>query len=304
MLGPRDLPLLAVFVTVVQKGSFTAAARDLGLAKSVVSQHVRTLEERCGVRLLERTTRALRLTQVGEQVLAAATPAVESVREVQRAVEAHRGAPTGTLRVTAVIDIGTRLVAPAAAHLSRAHPDLRVEIVSDDGQRDLVSEGFDVALRLGPARDSSLVMKKLGTEQEIIVAAPDVASRFTSAVRPSQLAGAPWVEHSALAITSVQRFRDAHGATDEVHVDTRARANTGEAMRALVLGGAGLAAIPYSMVHAEVSEGRLERLCPSWYRRDLVLYAAMPSGRRAPARVRAFLEALRDALPTAGFRAA
>src|SRR5262252_3005199 len=98
MISSRDLPLLPVFVAVANAGSFTAAARELGLAKSVVSKHVRTLEERCGVRLIERSTRSLHLTQIGEELLQAANDVLESVRSFDQVIEGHREAPTGTLR--------------------------------------------------------------------------------------------------------------------------------------------------------------------------------------------------------------
>src|SRR4051794_19316772 len=104
MISARDLPLLPVFVAVADAGSFTGAARKLGLAKSVVSQHVRTLEERCGVRLMERSTRSLHLTQVGEQVLDAAKDVLASVRSLEQVVEGHRDTPSGTLRVTLPLD--------------------------------------------------------------------------------------------------------------------------------------------------------------------------------------------------------
>ena len=104
MFSPRDLPLLPVFVAVANCGSFTAAARELRLAKSVVSLHIRTLEERCGVRLIERSTRRLHLTQIGEQVLDAANEVVASVRSLEQVVEGHREHPTGTLRITLPLD--------------------------------------------------------------------------------------------------------------------------------------------------------------------------------------------------------
>src|SRR5437660_1558581 len=115
MIAPRDLPLLPVFVAVANAGSFTAAAHQLGLAKSVVSQHVRTLEQRCGVRLIERSTRRLHLTQVGEQVLDAANGVLTSVRSLEQVVEGHRDSPTGTLRVTLPLDPAlTVMIAPIA----------------------------------------------------------------------------------------------------------------------------------------------------------------------------------------------
>ena len=149
MISARDWPLLPVFVAVADAGSFTAAARELGLAKSVASVHVRTLEERCGVRLMERSTRRLHLTQVGERVLDAAREVLASVRSLEQVVEGHRDAPTGTLRVTLPLDPSlSAMIAPIAAALTREHAALKVDLAFDDAVHDLVDEGFDVALRL------------------------------------------------------------------------------------------------------------------------------------------------------------
>lgn len=301
VLSPQDLPLLAVFAAVVRHGSFTGAARELGLAKSVVSHHIGTLEERCGVRLLERSTRSLRLTQVGEQVLAAAQGVVDGVREVERALEEHREIAAGTLRVTSTHDLGARILAPAAARLAAAHPSLRVELVSEDGLHDLIAGGFDVALRLGAAPDSSLVMRKLGSEPEIIVASPALAARFQEAERPSELAGAPWITHSKIPTAGVWRFKNDAGEKDEIHVERRATANTGEGVRALASGGVGLAAMPLFMVKSDIASGRLVRVCPNWHLRQLTLYAVLPSKDKMPARVRAFLGVLREVCAERGF---
>lgn len=302
MLTPNDLPLLAIFTTVARAGSFSGAARELGLAKSVVSHHIGTLEERCGVRLLERTTRSLRLTQAGEHVLAAAAPVVAGVREVERALEEHRDVAAGTLRVTSPHDLGVRVLAPAAARLARAHPGLHVELVCEDGLGDLVSGGFDLALRLGQAVDSSHVMRKLGSAPEVIVGCPELAARFGPASRPSELAGVPWIGHSRMVVPAVLRFRTEGGDRDEIRVQRRALANTGEGVRALAAGGVGLATMPLFMVERELEQGLLERVCPDWSLRQLTLYAMLPSRENLPARVRAFLTVLREVCAEQGFR--
>jgi DNA-binding transcriptional LysR family regulator len=302
VLTPQDLPLLAVFTSVIRLGSFTAAARELGLSKSVVSHHVATLEERCGVRLVERTTRTLRLTQVGERVMEAAATVLSGVREVERAVEEHRDVAAGTLRVASTHDLGVRILAPAAARLAVAHPALRVDLHCDDGMHDLVAEGFDVALRLGATVDSSHIMKKFGSEPEIIVGSPALAERFKHAMRPSGLVGAPWVGHTRIATTSIQRFRSEQGDRDEIHSERRALANTGDGVRALAAGSVGLATMPLFMVKADIEAGRLVRVCPEWFVRQLTLFALLPSSENIPARVRAFLVILHEVCAESGFK--
>ena len=300
MIDTRDLPLLAIFVAVVRGGSFTTAGRELGLGKSGVSERVRTLEERLGLRLLERSTRRLRLTQAGEEVLAVATQVVHAAGEVNRIVEMHREGPVGTLRVTSTQDLGVRLVAPAVAALGRRHPGLRMELIFDDAMHDLVAEGFDVAVRLGPTADSKLVMRRLGSEPEVVVASLSQAEAFGRASRPAQLSGAAWVIHSGVPLPPVWRFRDEHGEEDELTVMVRATTNSSEGMRALVLGGVGLGVMPRYLVAEELLAGRLVQLCPGWIRRTLTLSAVMPDRRHPPKRVSLFLEALRERVAAAG----
>ena len=292
MIAPRDLPLLPIFVAVADLGSFTAAGRQLGLAKSVVSHHVRTLEERCGVRLMERSTRSLRLTQVGEQVLDAAKEALSSVRSLEQVVEGHRSAPTGTLRVTVPHDPSlSAMIAPIAAALTRRHEALKVDLLFDDRVHDLVQEGFDIAVRLGSVRESSYVVRRLGSEPEIIVASPAAVDDLGDVGTPRDLAGARWVIHSALPLRSSWTFRSPRGDRVQVGVKVVATTNTVVASRDLLLAGAGFGLLPLHVVRDDLAAGRLLRLCPGWVSRKLTLHALLPT-RRSPPRVRVFLDHL------------
>lgn len=300
MLEPRDLPLLAVFAAVAHRGSFTAAAAELGISKSAASDQVRALEERCGVRLLERSTRRQQLTQVGEDVLRAADAVLDAAREVDAVVEEHRDALVGTLRITTTQDLGPRFVAPVAARLAAKHERLRVEVVSDDILHDLIAGHFDVAVRLGALRDSGYVMRRLGVEPELIVAAKTMAGSFARASHPRDLAGAPWVRHSVVSRGDGWTFRGPDGATEHVTVSVRAQANTAAAMRAMILAGAGLGVLPRYMVADDLRNGALVRVCPDWTWKDITLYAMLPSNKRLPKRVTAFLEALKQELSASG----
>jgi DNA-binding transcriptional LysR family regulator len=295
MFQARDLPLFAVFVAVARGGSFTAAGRELGLSKSVVSAHVRTLEKRCGVRLFERSTRRLRLTQIGERLLGVAAKVLEATREVDDILEEQRDAPVGTLRIATTHDLSALFVAPIVARLAAHDRPLRVEIVSDDAPQDLIGGGFDLAVRLGAPQDSELVMRKLRVFAELIVAAPALARKAPA--RPRDLAGAPWVRHTLVSSRELFTFTGPHGEKDEITVSTRAQANTGEGVRALVLGGVGFGALPEYLIAADLKRGALVRVCPGWTWRDVTLYAVLPSAKRVPKRVQLFLGALKDAMP-------
>ncbi|HEU4407475.1 MAG TPA: LysR family transcriptional regulator [Polyangiaceae bacterium] len=293
MLRPRDLPLLAIFVTVARRGSFTAAARELGLAKSVVSDHVRSLEERCAVRLFERTSRRLRLTQAGEQIVPLAAAVADAPAGVEAVLAEQRDAVVGTLRVTTTHDLGARFVIPAAARLGAQHPGLSVHVVTDDDVRDLIEGRFDLAVRLGAPRDSGYVMRKLGVVRDVIVGAPALADAWP-VERPGGLAGAPWARHVLLPRADVWSFRGPRGESEQIVVSVRGETNTAEGLRALTLGGIGFAVMPEYLVADDLRRGALRRVCPAWHWADLSLYAILPSARRAPRRASLFLAALRD----------
>jgi DNA-binding transcriptional LysR family regulator len=301
VISPRDLPLLPVFVAVADCGSFTAAARELGLAKSVVSQHVRTLEERCGVRLMERSTRRLHLTQVGEQVLDAAKGVLASVRSLEQVVEGHRDAPTGTLRVTLPHDpLLSAMVAPIAATLARQYSALSVDLVLDDAVRDLVQDRLDLALRLGSVSESSYIVRRLASESEIIVASPLVVDQFEHVATPRDLGGAPWVVHTGLPVRSSRTFRSQRGERAQISVKVAATTNTQVALRDLLLAGAGFGIAPLHSVRDDIRAGRLHQVCPGWFHRKLVLHALLPT-RQNPPRVRLFLDQLPAAAGRLGF---
>ena len=268
------------------------------MSKSVVSDHVRSLEKRCAARLLERSTRRMRLTQVGEQVLVVAGAVVDAAGGSTD--QAHRNAPVGTLRVATTHDLGARFVAPLVARLAAQHRQLRVDIVSDDAPHDLIAGRFDVAVRLGAPRDSELVMRKLRTFDEQILAAPSLAAEHPHVARPRDLAGAPWVHHALLSRTDAWTFRGPRGEKDEITVTVRAQANTGDGVRALVKGGVGFGVLPEYQVDADVRRGALVRMCPEWTWREVTLYAVLPSAKRPPKRVELFVTALRDAVGQGG----
>lgn len=303
MISPRDLPLLPVFVAVASLGSFTSAARELRLAKSVVSKHVATLEERCGVRLIERSTRRLHLTQIGEQVFDVAQQVLASVRNLEQVVEGNREAPSGTLRVTLPLDPWlSAMVSPIAAGLVRQYPSLKVDLVVDDAIRDLVSEGLDVALRLATLRESSYVVRRLGSEHEIVVAAAGAFEELGELKSPRSLGSVPWVVHSAVRVRSSWSLRSESGEKAQVNVRVVATTNTVIAMRDLLLAGAGFGLLPAHTVRDDVKAGRLQHICPGWYHRRLSLHALLPT-KHSPPRVRLFLAALAGAARPLGFEA-
>jgi len=295
ILAPRDQHLLVVFAAVVRHEGFTAAAAELGVTKSVVSAHVRTLEHRLGARLLERTTRSLRLTQLGREVYGRAERIVALGAEVEALVEARHERPVGTLRVAAQTDLGARFVSPVLATLCRRYPELDVEVDYDDRVVDMVSSPTEVAVRFGVPKDSRLIAKKLYADQEVVAAAPALAEAW-QVTKPSELRDAPWLVHREVSLRRAT-FRNADGARSELRVRRRrAAASTVSALVALAREGLGFVVLPELLLKDAVAEGALWRVLPGWRWRRPGVYAVRPSREHAPMRVRVFLDAMAEAM--------
>jgi molybdate transport repressor ModE-like protein len=281
---------VAVFLAVVREGSVTRAARSLAVSKSAVSDHLRLLEQMCGLRLVERGARGVRLTEAGERFLPHARRLAEAWAGGLAELEAAKTEPAGTLRVTASHELGDRLVAPATRDFLRRHPRVRIEIELSDRIVDIVEERLDLAVRSGPMPDSNLVGVRIGTDVEIVVAAPEVARRLAHVGRPEQLFDEPWVLHS----TPAQRALT-HRCGDRVLLDLhgRARANSGPNVVALVQRGVGLGILPSGLAAPALRDGTLIRLLPEWTGRHFDIHAVYPSREHGP-KVLRFVEALRE----------
>jgi len=275
MLKPRDLPLLVVFGTVARQGSFTAAAAALGVPKSVVSENIKALEEKCGVRLLERSTRRLRLTEAGERVLASADAIEATVHGLETLLEDTEASPSGHLKIATTHDLSSYLVAPAVAQLLTEYPAITAEIVADDQVRDLIEGRFDLAVRLGSPRDSGYVMRRLALVDEPIVAVPALAQKYLQNPHPMSLTGAPWVQHSLLSTAQMTFIGPEAPCT--VQVNVRGQANSGPALLSMLLAGLGLGVLPEYLLTESLAQGRLVRLCAPWIWRQVSLYALLPS---------------------------
>jgi DNA-binding transcriptional LysR family regulator len=296
----NQIPLLAVFAEVCRAGSVTGAARRLGLSKSVVSTHLQSLEAEVGARLLHRTTRRLSITDTGEAVRAIANQVLDAVDEVDAVAESQRSEPTGVLRVAAPQDIGDRFVAPLVAELCAAHPALRAELHIADDIVDVVAHRLDATVRAGVRQDSSLIAQHLADDAEVLLAAPALAQVWAAAREPRALLTAPWIMHARFAALRRQEFRRARGRSVTLAIEApRATANTTHAMRALLVGGAGLGVLPTHMVLDDLRAGRLVRLLPDWTGRQVRIDLLLPFRRHVPRRVALFAEALRTGLARA-----
>lgn len=292
---PDQLGKAAVFAAVVRSGSFSAGAKAMGLARSTASEHVASLESALGVRLLERTTRTLRLTEEGELLFDRIDRTLRAWEEARTALQERSGEPAGTLRVTSPGGLASALVAPICGELVEHHERVDVELIVDDRLRDLVSEGIDVAIRVAPLQDSSLICRKLGTTLSVLVAAPGHPSTrpaeptATTEQQLEAILATPWVGHPAVPRPSVT-LHDQQGQTHTIRPTYRTEGSNSEGQMALAAHGCGVALIPELIVRHELDAGRLSRAFPPWRGREVPIYAVYSRSSFTPPRLVRFLE--------------
>jgi DNA-binding transcriptional LysR family regulator len=295
MASEINLNRLAVFVALVRAGSFTAAAGQLGTTKAMVSQHLAKLEEELGVTLLIRSTRRMSLTDAGERFHEDCARVLADAEEAITRLGECRDTPMGTLRVTAAGDHGTAVVAPALAEFAERYPQVRVELVVTDMVTDLIAERFDLAIRLGWLRDSSLRATKLASFRQSLVASPTYLARHGTPGGPNDLAAHRWIAVTVLASPTRWTFTDADGAEHAVQTRAVASANSAAAAYRFVLDGLGMSVLPDYVVAADVAAGRLIALLPDHSLPEGGVHAVYP-GRQPPVKVRAFIDLLKARL--------
>lgn len=290
-----DLNRIAVFARVVEAGSFTAAASALGVRKSSVSRSVAALEADLGIRLLQRTTRKLSMTDAGRAYYQRARDALTGLDEAREAVSSLGAEPLGLVRVTAPVDFAGDLAAVANAFLGE-HPRVRLEVFLTARYVDLVKEGFDLAVRAGALTDSSLLARKLGDSDLALFASPSYLERAGRPRRLADLARHECILYRAGGGASTWRLGGPRGE-EQVSVHGRVDADEFAFVRAMALAGFGIALAPVLMLAPLARSGELERVLPRYALRSSPVHVVWPSRRFEPAAVALFREAIARALP-------
>lgn len=289
-----DLNELLVFARVVQAGSFTAAARGLRMPKSTVSRRVADLEARVGAQLLLRTSRTLRLTEVGQAYYEHCARIVEEAEQAELAVTRMQAAPHGLLRVTTPLTFGC--LGPLVTGFLARYPEVQLELTCTDRAVDLLEEGFDVAVRAGRLSDSSLIARRLGDIDRVVVAAPSYLEARGTPRSPRELEKHDCVlfgghlEGTTWALSSGSR-------SVEVPVRARLVVNEPDMLRAVTLAGAGIALLPDLNYTEDLTAGRLRRILPDWSSSGSPVHALYPSTRHRSPKVMAFVDFLREHWP-------
>ncbi len=290
-----DLNDISVFTKVVETRSFTGAGEQLGLPKSTVSRKLAGLEERLGVRLVQRTTRKLALTAIGEAYYERCSKIVADLAAAEQLVTDMQATPAGRIRVTAAIDLSTRHLGQIIARFVAVHPDINIELEATDRVVDLIEEGFDLGLRFGVLTESSLIARKLCTFTGIMCAAPEYLVRRGSPSSIEELDA-----HDRVLFTPNSRTQSwmmVNGdATYEFGRPAHFASNNVGAVRGAALAGAGIAMLPDFMIASDISEGLLVPVLPEWRGREGELHAVYPARQNLPPRMTLFLDHLSKAL--------
>jgi DNA-binding transcriptional LysR family regulator len=286
-----DLNEIVVFARVVETRSFTAAAQQLGLPKSTVSRKVAQLEERLGVRLLQRTTRKLNLTEVGTAYYERCARIVSDIASAEQVVTEMQTAPRGLLRVTAPVDFGASYLGPLVAEFVRQYPEITVDVDVADRVVDLIEDAVDLGIRFGPLSESSLVARKLGVVRMRLCASEAYVARRGAPKHPSELA-----EHDLVAFVPSPRLQtwSLRGPEGTLEISPRAKivSNSVKVVHDAVAAGAGISIVPEFVFAAEEVAGTMVAILPGWTMQEADLFAVYPSTRNLSPKVRAFLEFL------------
>lgn len=280
-----DLNRVAAFARVVQDGSFTAAAKALGVPKSSVSRSVAQLEEELGARLLHRTTRRLHVTEAGSAFYERVSRALADIDEATTAAADTQAEPRGTVRVTAPLDLGVFTLASVLARFARAHPSIRVDVTLSGRVVDLVSENIDLAIRIGPIRDQSLVARRLGTLSGGLFASRRYVERRGAPRALSELADHACILFRPVSDRGTWQLVAAGGRAEAVTVGGPLGGDDVLFVKKAVLAGAGLALLPEFLCAREVASGKLVRVLPEWSLAPSDIHLAYPSARFVPQRV-------------------
>jgi DNA-binding transcriptional LysR family regulator len=285
------LTSLTAFVRVVDAGGFSAAGRKLNMSTTMVSNHVQALEERLGARLLNRTTRKVSLTEVGRAYYDRATQILADIEQADDIAGALQSTPRGTLRIYTATHI-VPFVAPVVAEFLKSYPDVKVDLNMGERIIDIIDEGFDVAIRLTPPPDSSLIVRSLATWRHVLCCSPSFLEKHGRLQQLSELSEHNCLRHVLYPFGEEWHFADRKGLPATVQVSGNLISNSGETLRRAALDGIGITLAPGFLIHDDLEEGRLVRLLPEYRPVELSMNAVYPHRHHLSAKVRTFIDML------------
>ena len=281
------------FVAAVEAGFFVKAADALDTSKAVISKHVLGLEQRLGVRLLNRTTRRQSLTDAGRSYFERAKQILESLEDADATVASSALRPTGTLRITAPLTFGLLYLAPLWGEFMSRYPEVKLDITLSDRVVDLIDEGLDVAVRIARLPDSSLVSRKLASARMVMCASPTYLRKRGAPKTLAEVARHPVLAYTYLSTGDTWKF-ERESVAHQVTTNPIMRSNNGDTCRAAALAGRGIILQPSFMIAADLERGDLVEVLPEYRGVELGVYAVYPSRKLLSAKVRVLVDFLAE----------
>ncbi|NWA86886.1 LysR family transcriptional regulator [Pseudomonas sp. D2002] len=285
---------MRLFCQVMESGSFTAAAEQLGLSKQFVSRRLIQLEDRLGVRLLNRSTRRLDVTPLGQSYYESALRLLSEVEQVEQGIAGQNSEPRGTIRLSAPLSFAMAHLGCLLPSFLQRHPHVSVEVDLSDRPVDLIGEGYDLVLRIGTLEDSTLIARRIASVQRVYCASPEYLARRGTPLKPDDLAA-----HDCLPYghgRQVQWRFQTKGKLHSLNVSGRMRVNNGELLRDTAIAGLGVTYLPTFIVADALKDGRLVTLLEDFAPDALTLSAVYPQHRQSSRPVQALVEFLRERL--------
>ena len=287
----ENLTDIAVFVQVVQSGSFTRAAERLKLSRSVVSKYINRLEGRLDARLLNRTTRQISLTEVGKVFFDHTRQGLQAIEEAESEVTRLQGKPRGVLRINAPMSFGILHIAPALAAFQAQYPEVLIDLNLDDRKVDVIEEGFDISVRItAELPDSTLIAKRIASCKHAIVATPEYLQQHGKPTAPGQLTRHKILSYQHQDHALEWRFRNTKGEELLVSLNSNLQINNSLALKEALLSDMGICRMPSFMIDKEIKNGRLQELFDSYEILEVSIYLVYPQRRYLSPKVAAFID--------------
>ena len=285
------LTSLTAFVQVVDAGGFSAAGRKLNMSTTMVSNHVQALEERLGARLLNRTTRKVNLTEVGRAYYDRCTQILADIEQADDIAGALQSTPRGTLRIYTNTHI-VQFLSPVVAEFLDSYPDVKVDLAIGERNIDMIDENFDIAVRMVPPPDSSLIVRSLATWRHVLCCSHGYLEKHGKPEQLADLAERNCLRHVSYPYGDEWRFVDRKGAPASIRVTGNLLSNSGEILRRAALAGVGIWLAAGFLVRDDLESGKLVRLLPEYRPVEFSMNALYPHRHHLSAKVRTFIDLL------------
>ena len=285
---------MAVFRRVVEAKSFSAVARETNMSQSTVSKHIASLEERLDTKLLNRSTRSLKLTEAGKEYYQHCIRILNDFQEAEASVGKGKIDPTGTLRISTSAAFGRTYILPYLGEFLSTYPDIKIDLIFGDKYTDLVKEGIDLAIRIGPLEDSSLIAKKIGSSPRVVVASPEYLVNHGRPKKPADLVKHNCLFYSLQKSPDLWYFNSTQEGDESIRVNGRIKASSPDAVCDATLEGLGISILGEWYVRKHLKNGHLIKILPDFKPTAYDIHAVYPERRFVPQKVKRMIQFITD----------